>query len=343
MRKTFNLIKENMQQGRDVMLVSIIGNSGSAPRGSGAHMLVGAEGRIHGTIGGGAVEFHALNLAAEALSASKSIVKSYRLNKNQIEDIGMVCGGDVRVYFQYIAADDVDMPSLCDLGLELLDLDEDIWMIFSFESDDSWKMGFFSHKRGLMRLDIPMEGLIPRLANKSEPFTFAEQNYYIEPINRAGRVLIFGGGHVSQELAPLLAHLDFRCVVIEDRPEFADKDLFPGVADTYVHDFEQVVEHFGINANDYVVIMTRGHANDYEILVQVLRGDTAYTGVIGSRVKIKVSTEKLLADGISLDKINTVYWPIGLEILAETPAEIAVSVAGEMLRVRGERMGKRPK
>ena len=86
--------------------------------------------------------------------------------------------------------------------------------------------------------------------------------------------------------------------------------------------------------------MTRGHAHDYELQYQALLKDTAYVGVIGSRAKIKIATEKLLKDGIPKEKIDFVHWPIGLDILAETPAEVAVSVAGELIRVRAGHMGK---
>ena len=102
MRRMFTEIKDNINAGNDIMLVSIIGDFGSAPRGAGAHMLVGPQGRIYGTIGGGTVEYQAEKIAMDALFNGRSLTKAFILNKNQIEDIGMICGGNVLVMFQYI-------------------------------------------------------------------------------------------------------------------------------------------------------------------------------------------------------------------------------------------------
>lgn len=340
MKKMFALIQEAQQQGEDTILASIVGDSGSAPRGPGAHMLVGREGRRYGTVGGGAVEYQSIRLSQEALAAGHSLTHSFRLNTNDVEDIGMICGGNVTVYFHYISAQDQVMSSLCETALQLMQQDSDVWMLYEFAPDDSCRMGLYNSAAGLLGLEIPLTELQPRLSSAASQFSLGERHFYGEPINLAGRVLVFGGGHVSQELVPLLAHLDFRCVVIDDRPEFTKPELFPGVFQTICHDFADIDSFLHLTPNDYIVIMTRGHAHDYTLQFQALRKDTAYVGVIGSRMKIKITTGKLLNDGISQDKIDFVHWPIGLNILAETPAEIAVSVAGELIEVRARQMGK---
>ena len=142
MREMFSLIKENIESGNDIVLVSIIGDFGSAPRGAGAHMLVTRKGRIYGTIGGGAVEYQSEKLAAEALNEGRSLIKAFILEQNQIEDIGMICGGNVLVIFQYISAeDDQGIGEICDEALAMLDKDEDAWMVCELLEDDSWHMG----------------------------------------------------------------------------------------------------------------------------------------------------------------------------------------------------------
>jgi len=343
MKKMFSLIREAQQRGEDTVLASIVGDSGSAPRGPGAHMLVGREGRRYGTVGGGAVEYQSTRLSMEALAAGRSLTHSFRLNTNDVEDIGMICGGNVTVYFHYISAQDQGMADLCAAALQLMQQDSDLWMLYEFAPDDSCRMGLYNPDSGLLGLDLPLEELKPRLSSAASQFSLGGRHFYGEPVNLSGRVLVFGGGHVSQELVPLLAHLDFRCVVIDDRAEFTRAELFPGVFATVCHDFDDVDSFLHITENDYIVVMTRGHAHDYELQLQALRKDTAYVGVIGSRAKIKIATDRLLKDGIPREKIDFVHWPIGLNILAETPAEIAVSVAGELIEVRARRMGKRGK
>ena len=164
------------------------------------------------------------------------------------------------------------------------------------------------------------------------------RNYYVEPLVQAGTVYVFGGGHVAQELVPLLAHVGFRCVVMDDREEFANRETFPQAAETVVGDLERISDYIAITERDYVCVMTRGHQFDYYVQRQALAAKPRYIGVMGSRSKIKVTTEKLMADGFSEEEIGFCHMPIGTRILAETPAEIAVSIAGELIEVRAESM-----
>ena len=343
MREMFSLIKQNIETGNDVILVSIIGDFGSAPRGAGAHMLVNHSGRIYGTIGGGAVEYQSEKLAAEALQEGRSLIKAFSLDQNQVEDIGMICGGNVLVIFQYISAnDDQGVEEICDEALAMLDKNEDAWMVCELLDDDSWKMGLYSESAGLIGIDADVDGIREHLRTNSVRFNFRDKKYYSEPIHQGGRVLVFGGGHVAQELVPVLAHVGFSCVVIDDRPEFTRPELFPGAKDVIMQGFEDIDSYLNINRRDYIVIMTRGHAHDYTVLRQSLLVDTTYVGCIGSRAKISGTTQRLLNDGIPQEKIDHIHWPIGLAIKAETPAEIAISIAGELIMVRAELAGQKP-
>ena len=167
-----------------------------------------------------------------------------------------------------------------------------------------------------------------------------ESIYYSEPLQRAGTVYVFGGGHVAQELVPVIAHVGFKCVVYDDRPEFANSRLFPDAVNTIVGDFTSVFDKVTIREQDYVVIMTRGHQCDYDVQKQVLKTPAHYIGVMGSRQKLMTLAGKLKAEGFTDRDIERFYSPIGLAILAETPAEIAISVAGELIMVRARREGR---
>ena len=166
------------------------------------------------------------------------------------------------------------------------------------------------------------------------------RKYYVEPLVQAGTVYVFGGGHVAQELVPVLAHVGFRCVVMDDREEFANLQVFPQAKRTVVTVERCVSDYVQITERDYVCVMTRGHQFDYYVQRQALAAKPRYIGVMGSRNKIKVTTEKLLADGFTLEEIQFCHMPIGTNILAQTPAEIAISVAGGAdLRACGEYEG----
>ena len=339
MKQLFAKLRESMEQGRECVLVTIIASSGSTPRGAGSRMLVTREGIACGTIGGGAVEYRAMQTAQEAIEKKASYTKGFTLTRNQVADIGMVCGGDVTVYFQYVNPQDKGVRDICGVIEEALGRDEDSWLLLDITDETCWKMGLY--RRGeAAGLEIP-EDMDVNFGVKAVRREAGGRNYYVEPLVQAGTVYVFGGGHVAQELVPLLAHVGFRCVVMDDREEFANRETFPQAAETVVGDLERISDYIAITERDYVCVMTRGHQFDYYVQRQALAAKPRYIGVMGSRSKIKVTTEKLMADGFSEEEIGFCHMPIGTRILAETPAEIAVSIAGELIEVRAESMGKR--
>ncbi len=155
------------------------------------------------------------------------------------------------------------------------------------------------------------------------------------------RVIIFGGGHVSKETVPLLTKIGFNCTVYDDRAEFADKKSFPDAKELICDSYEDILSRVDIGPEDYVIIMTRGHQYDYEIQKQVLKTKARFIGVIGSRAKLDTIAAKLREDGFSDDDIGRFYAPLGLQIAAETPEEIAVSIAAELILVRADAEGRR--
>jgi xanthine dehydrogenase accessory factor len=302
-----------LDQGLDVILATVIASSGSVPRGAGARMAVAKDRRLSGTIGGGAVEYKVQHIAAQALIEKKSQIKSFVLSKDDKEGLGMVCGGDVTVHIQYIPGDDPKPRMLFKRGVDLFSQNTDSWLITDLTDENGWGM---------------------EIHTESAPANLNGDNFYSEPLTFAGKVYIFGGGHISQELTPLLARLGFCCVVYDSLPEFANRELFPDADSCVVGDFDNISANITISPNDYVVIMTRGHASDFTVQAQALKLSPKYIGVIGSRKKIAFVSQKLRDLGFSQTDIESVHSPIGLDIKAETPAEIAVSIAAELILIR---------
>ena len=151
------------------------------------------------------------------------------------------------------------------------------------------------------------------------------------------RLILCGGGHVSLETAYMAAHLDFELIVLDDRAEFANRDRFPMAAHVLAAPFLEALESLGSRPTDYFVILTRGHAYDSDCLEYILRGQYAYVGMIGSRVKVAAVMERMRAAGIPQAQLETVHSPIGLPIGGQTPAEIAVSILAELIQVRSAR------
>lgn len=338
MKKLFMEIKRLLEAGEDLVLETVIAGSGSAPRGAGARMIVRRDGSTLGTIGGGAVEYKSSQLGMDVLKERKSYTKGFKLAKNQAADLGMICGGDVVVYYQYISPDNQAFLATCDRILDALTKDEDSWIVTDITDETAWSAGLYSKSNGLT--GIQAEDTAPLAAAKAVQVTVGNRRYYSEPLVRAGKVYVFGGGHVAQELVPVISHIGFRCVVYDDRETFANKGLFPQAVETIVGDFEHIADFVDITSNDYICIMSRGHQYDFMIQKQVLRTPAHYIGVMGSRTKLMTLAGKLREEGFTDADINRFQSPIGTAILAETPAEIAISIAGELIRTRALRDGR---
>lgn len=337
MKKLLTRLTQELAAGRSAVLCGIVASHGSTPRGAGAKMLILEDGTANGTIGGGAVEYQAAQQARELLSKKQSQFESYRLTPGDAAGLGMICGGDVRVYFQYFEPEDQAAQTALQNALTLLDGPDASWLVTAIDGG-SWRMGTCGRETGLQGLDVPMERVTPLLGSRGL-LDDGVPTLFVEPLARAGTVYLFGGGHVARELAHILAMTDFRVTVYDQRPETVERTLFPEASSLLCGPFTEALQQVGtITADDYVVIMTPGHQGDYEVLSQALRTPAKYIGCIGSRKKIAITRERLLSDGFTEAEINRVCAPIGLPIGGETPAEVAVSVAAQLIACRSGRL-----
>ena len=321
-------------EGKEMVLVTVVAASGATPRGAGAKMLVTKEGRIWGTIGGGAVEYRALQMADQVLKEKSASVHQFKLNKDDIQNLGMVCGGEVQVFFQYIPENDKQILKLAELALDLYEKNEELWLLS--DMNHGGRLYLYHKKSGFIGLQ-DLEWIKPYLDRKPRLVKENGKEIYVEQVCSSSKVYVFGGGHVAQELVPVLSHVGFRCVVMDDREEFANKELFPKAEKVMLIDFERISEFVEIGENDYVCIMTRGHSYDTSVQAQILKTQACYIGVIGSASKKAAVFQKLYEMGYTVGDTDRIITPIGLEILAETPAEIAISIAGQMIMHRAGR------
>lgn len=342
MQDLFRKLNQTISTGQDAVLVTIVASSGSTPRGSGARMLVTGEGRITGTVGGGAVEYECEKLALRCLENKGSTREYFRLQRNDVADIGMVCGGNVDVYFRYIPAGDEYFLSLTQRVEELFTRGEQSWIITQVDENNDGNVSLYTKKDGVFGAEVPGE-VIEKVGNRPARTETSSGDFYVEKLVDSARVFVFGGGHVSQALVPLLAQCDFRVVLVEERPEFAQPELFGNkCSEIRLIDMTKVNELVPeIREDDFICVMTRGHKGDYLVQYEMLKTPACYIGVIGSRHKVAAVNERLKADGYTDLDIGRITSPIGLEILAETPAEIAVSVAAQMIEIRARRNGSR--
>ena len=341
MERLFQKICASLARNENLVLSTIIASSGSTPRGSGAKMAVFADGSTLGTVGGGAVEFESIKLANQALLQQTTFTHGFNLSPNQTADIGMICGGQVVVYFQFLKGGDAETLELFTAIAGLFSQRRNTWLVTQISEGCVRQMGIYTREEGLryMAEDTDEWDILP-LVRPRAMLKKGEPSYYVEPLTTAGYVYIFGGGHVAQELAPVLAHVGFAPVIYEDREDFARRELFPEAAGTIVGSFSDIGAQLSITPDDYVVIMTRGHQADFEVLRQALLTRATYVGVIGSRSKIATTNKRLIEAGIPQAELSRIHAPIGLPILGETPAEIAISIAAELILHRAKQTGE---
>ena len=324
MREFWKTLIHGLEGHQPVCLVSLLSSAGSTPRGAGAMMAVLADGSTAGTIGGGNVEFEAQKLAAEVLSSGCDQQQDYRFVQGSDRSLGMVCGGDVSVQFQYISPSDEAALGVFRALVEADRQGRDAWLVRRLEGSRVTAMG------GGSASDFRF--LPESLLTDRAVLTQGDPAWFSIPAVKAGWVHIFGAGHVSRALAAALHPLGFRCAVYDDRAEFADPTYFPTAARVVACDFEKL--NLTITPSDYVVVMTRGHQADYEVLAQVLRSGARYLGCIGSKRKLALCRDRLLEAGFTAEEHAVLHAPIGVPIGAQTPEEIAVSVAAELIAVR---------
>lgn len=308
MQTIFAKLLYEMEKQHDTVLATIIRESGSTPRGAGAQMLVNAQGPQAGTIGGGNVENLSIIHAQELIARKRGDVREYKLHRSETEDIGMVCGGDVTVLFTFIPASDVSWRALASSLLERI------------------------AKYQPCYLSLPLTGQSGYLTD--EP---PKDGAFSLPVAIGERALLFGAGHCALALAPVLKSIGFRVTVFDDRADLVTKERFPAAESLICGDFGHIAQYITTEPEDYIVIMTSGHTHDFEVQEQILRRPAAYVGVIGSRAKTASVNARLRAAGVDEAAIASLHTPVGVAIKAVTPAEIAVSIAGEMIYERALR------
>jgi xanthine dehydrogenase accessory factor len=243
-----------LERGEPSALVTIVRASGSTPQRTGAKMLVFADGRSIGTIGGGCYENDALGKAREAIATGKASLVKYDLNDDFVQESGLICGGQMEVY--------------------------------------------------------------------------------IDPIAPAPALYIIGAGHVGWHLARIAADAGFRIHVVDDREKFANAERFPAAETIEVDDIGGWLHRADLAASAFAVVVTRGHTHDFEAVRALAARDLRYVGLIGSRAKVARIFEALEAEGMPAECLSRVHAPIGLDIGAITPAEIAISILAELIAIR---------
>jgi xanthine dehydrogenase accessory factor len=333
------------------VLATLISRMGSAPRAVGAKYLIKQDGTSLGSIGGGCVEAEVWQEAQKVAEKGEGRVLHFELTSEQLAEGGLVCGGNIDIFLEplregflniYAEAANIRQKGGAAILATLVLIDGDflkgggakVLIKASGEKVGSLLGGAESEKKILSEGEEAFKEKKPRLLVFS--YEGRRMEILLEPVFCEPTVYIFGGGHVSEQIAPLAKKVHFKVVVMDDREMFANRERFPEADEVIVSEFERCFERLNIDESSYVVIVTRGHLYDGIVLGQALESNARYIGMIGSRKKIATLYQSLIGKGIAKELLGRVHAPIGIDINSETPEEIAVSIVAELIKVRGE-------
>ena len=315
-------------------LVTVIEVRGSAPRHAGSKMLVRAGAPtqpVLGTVGGGKGESRVIAEALEALRDGKPRVVTLEFTGEQVEGTDMICGGTSRL----LVEPEIDLEP-CRIAAEKLGNGERVLLAKTMAADGTVAVAMLDERGAALRGALPAslmgEG---RRALDSAAATYrVEENVFLDPLVPDEKLLVLGGGYVGQALAWHASRMGFKVTVADDRAEFSAAGRFPPDAETLNGSYAQIVERFPFDSATYVVMVTRGHLTDLECVRAVLKKVYRYAGFIGSARKAKLLREQLARDGFDPLRIDHLHAPIGLDVGAETPEELAVAILAEIVAVR---------
>jgi len=204
-----------------------------------------------------------------------------------------------------------------------------------YENDAFWKAkeALQSRKSQLVRYDLTDD-----FAQESGLICGGQMTVYIEPVEPAPQLYIVGAGHVGHQLGQVAGPVGFNIHVLDDREKFANVERFPGAAEVIVDSIPDWLHKAVIPANAYVVVVTRGHQHDLDALRSLAARDLRYIGLIGSKAKIKKIYDALVEEGMPLECLSRIHAPVGLDIGAVSPEEIAISILAELIAVRRGRI-----
>lgn len=324
----------------DLVLVTISSQSGSTPRQAGAKMIIRRDGRIHGTIGGGMVEALAMQKAGACFVSRQSQRQAFDLSNNDAAGTDMICGGKLELFLEFIRASEANRAVFQSL-LTAMASGRRVTLVCPLDCVSDCDQRFIIDYRGQSsRADTPepLLSAIKHIRSSTSAATLIEhqgREYLLSYFAVAGHLILIGAGHVSACTAEAAVRVGFRITVMDDRAEFANRERFP-LADrvVVVPSLSNCFQELVIDADSYLVIITRGHMHDMEVLDQALQTQAGYIGMIGSRKKRDAIYANLMGKGVKEAQLERVHCPIGIAIEADTPEEIAVSIVGELIYQR---------
>jgi xanthine dehydrogenase accessory factor len=318
--RTWQLIQKSLQENIPVMLLYVLVSKGSSPGRQGFFMTVKSTGEMEGSIGGGIMEHKFVEMAKERLKAQAYKVQEIRKQVHDksaaTDQSGMICSGEQTIFLYPVAKKDTDTIQKIMSSLE-------------------------ENKNGELRLSPQGISFSPNVPPANFSFSMQSESdwEYIEKTGYKNQLFIIGGGHCALAFSRLMRAMDFYITVYEEREglhtllqnEFAHEVII-------VDDYTALSNMIPAGPHQYVVIMTFGYRTDDIALRSLVTKSFTYLGVLGSRKKMEKLYEEYRKEGVSEEILQRIHTPIGLDIKSQTPEEIAVSIAAEIIKTKNQQL-----
>lgn len=366
MRNIYAELLTELDKDKPVVLATIVATQGSSPQVPGVSALFSSGGLLSGTLGGGKLEARAEERALDSLESGMFSLVTFDLSADISSEEEAICGGEATILFdtyprkhektfRLLHQSLVDrQPGVLATNIRRVDK-------VTVELNRSWieRSQIFGNEAE--KKTMPHREEIIKSFSGGKPAFFPvnhpkekksgitasgpalQENFlYLEPHFPPSHLVIAGAGHVGQAVAHLGNLLDFEVTVIDDRPEYANKERLPGADHIIVGDIAKAITNLSQTADTFLVIVTRGHSQDAEALKACIRSDAAYIGMIGSARKISLMREKFIEKGWAApSQFDRVHAPIGIDIPSKTVQEIAISIGAELVLVRNRIQNKK--
>ena len=320
----------NFDSGREAVLCTQVAWRGSVPRKDYPMMLVDENGEIIGTIGGGALEHSVINLANNIIITGKPVLKKFDMTNQDVTKSDSICGGsttiliepyskEIRNLLKSIVTEKTNSNNILitkilsqnDVIIERTKITKDYDSVFP--------------KKIVCGIDEGIE------QKKSKSINYNDELFLIQNIGRRPILHIFGAGHVGKAVADLAQFIELDTKIYDERKDLASKERFPFASQINNNDIFRTIKGANIAQSDYVLVATRGHQHDFELMRWLLNVKIDYLSLMSSKKKWQLLSQALINDGFTQNQIHKVHSPVGFEIGSETVPEIAVSIIAEIV------------
>jgi len=297
-----------LKQKRRVALATVISTWGSSPRPVGGQMAIDENGEIIGSVSGGCIEGAVISEGIKSINDRKSRIKDYGISNDMAWEVGLACGGELKVIIQPLDLEDNTVYSIVDY----------------IKNRKAVKLKI-DCSTGFRKIDNTIDQKISHF-DKSK-------NEFIHVIDPKPRLFIVGAVHIAQALVPLANVADYEIILIDPRDHFATKDRFPNCK--IINEWpDNALSNYELDESSHLVTLTHDPKIDDLALIYCMRKNFGYIGSLGSKKTHNKRCERLLDKGFNKNELSKIHGPIGLDIKAKTPAEIATSILAEIIRYR---------